>query len=131
MTREEAKALLESRRDLIKSDYPEIDDYREALEIAIKALEQEPCEDTISRQAAIECNGDYIRQMDNDRLARFLFIWQVNFISMFFESGFTDTMNAQQLKEWIRSNVWACKEVEVGEDFVFDSEFNLKGEQDE
>ena len=87
--------------------------------------------DLISRQAAIECNGDYIRQMDNDRLARFLFIWQVNFISMFFESGFTDTMNAQQLKEWIRSNEWACKEVEVGEDFVFDSEFNLKGEQDE
>ena len=86
--------------------------------------------DCISRQAAIECNGDYIRQMDNDRLARFLFIWQVNFISMFFESGFTDTMNAQQLKEWIRSNEWACKEVEVGEDFAFDSEFNQKGEQD-
>ena len=54
MTREEAKALLESRRDLIKSDYPEIDDYREALEIAIKALEQKPCEDCISRQAAID-----------------------------------------------------------------------------
>ena len=54
MTREEAIALLESRRDLIKSDYPKIDDYREALEIAIKALEQKPCEDTISRQAAID-----------------------------------------------------------------------------
>lgn len=42
MTNGEAKALLESRRDLIKSDYPEIDDYREALDMAIKALEQEP-----------------------------------------------------------------------------------------
>jgi len=42
MTNEEAIALLESRRDLIKSDYPEIDDYREALDMAIKALEQEP-----------------------------------------------------------------------------------------
>ena len=59
MTREEAKALLESRRDLIKSDYPKIDDYREALEIAIKALEQKPCEDCISRQAAIDIVNKY------------------------------------------------------------------------
>ena len=140
MTREEAIAQLKMDRDLANfnpmtgEEEPMNEDCRksvEALDMAIKALEQQPCEDTISRQVAIECNGDYIRQMDNDRLARFLFIWQVNFISMFFESGFTDTMNAQQLKEWIRSNEWACKEVEVGEDFVFDSEFNLKGEQDE
>ena len=77
-----------------------------------------------------QCNGDYIRQMDNDRLARFLFIWQVNFISMFFQSGFTETMDAKELAEWVKGNKWACKEVEVGEDFIFDSEFNLKGEQD-
>jgi len=30
------------------------DDYTEAVNIAIKALEQEPCEDAISRQAALD-----------------------------------------------------------------------------
>ena len=35
------------------TDYLPIEDYEEAEEI-VKALEQEPCEDTISRQAAIE-----------------------------------------------------------------------------
>lgn len=65
MTREEAIALLKSRVDLIKSNYPEIDDYCEALEMAIQAiqtLEQEPCGkdinvpaiDAISRQAVLD-----------------------------------------------------------------------------
>lgn len=53
MTREEAKDLL-----LNISAY-DIDMQRgmakqEAIEMAIKALEQEPCEDAISRQAAID-----------------------------------------------------------------------------
>lgn len=54
MTKEEATALLKSRVDLIKSNYPEIDDYCEALEMAIEALKQEPCEDAISRQAVLD-----------------------------------------------------------------------------
>ena len=55
MTKEEATALLKSRVDLIKSNYPEIDDYCEALEMAIEALKREPCEDCISRQAVLKC----------------------------------------------------------------------------
>lgn len=50
MTREEAI-------DVLKHNYPSscYEDLCEAVEIAIKALEQpEPCEDTISRQAAID-----------------------------------------------------------------------------
>lgn len=58
MTRKEATSLLKSRVDLIKSNYPEIDDYREALEMAIEALEKEPCEDVISRQAVLEMAYD-------------------------------------------------------------------------
>ena len=53
MTEKEATALLKSRVDLIKSNYPEIDDYCEALEMAIEALKQESCEDCISREALL------------------------------------------------------------------------------
>ena len=53
MTRKEATSLLKSRVDLIKSNYPEIDDYCEALEMAVEALKQEPCEDCISREALL------------------------------------------------------------------------------
>jgi hypothetical protein len=67
MTREEAIAQLKMDRDLANfnpmtgEEEPMNEDCRksvEALDMAIKALEQQPCEDTISRQAAIEarCN---------------------------------------------------------------------------
>ena len=64
MTREEAIALLESRRDLIKSEYPEIDDYREALDMAIKALEQEPRWIPVSERLPKVHNTPYY--VDND-----------------------------------------------------------------
>ena len=49
MTREEAIARLK-----VLTDY-EYDEDLEALEMAIEALEQQPCEDCISRQAVINC----------------------------------------------------------------------------
>ena len=63
MTREEAIAQLKMDRDLANfnpmtgEEEPMNEDCRksvEALDMAIKALEQQPCEDTISRQAAID-----------------------------------------------------------------------------
>ena len=63
MTREEAITQLKMDRDLCNfnpmtgEEEPMNEDCRksaEALEMAIKALEQQPCEDTISRQAAID-----------------------------------------------------------------------------
>ena len=63
MTREEAIAQLKMDRDLCNfnpmtgEEAPMNEDCRksaEALDMAIKALEQQPCEDTISRQAAID-----------------------------------------------------------------------------
>lgn len=42
MTREEAVTFLQGRIYLIDKYYPQIEDYREALDLAIKALEQEP-----------------------------------------------------------------------------------------
>jgi hypothetical protein len=48
MTRKEAKRVLE-----VDLDHTYNDESKEALRMAIKALEQEPCEDAISRQAAL------------------------------------------------------------------------------
>ena len=49
MTREEALDYIKSIKDLYDCSYEE-----DALEMAIKALRHEPCEDCISRQAAID-----------------------------------------------------------------------------
>ena len=63
MTREEAIAQLKSDRDLCNfnpmtgEEEPMNEDCRksaEALDIAIKALEKEPCKDVISRQAVLD-----------------------------------------------------------------------------
>ena len=52
MTREEAVKVIENRDSIM--DYCESAQLGEALEMAIKALEQEPCEDCISRADTIE-----------------------------------------------------------------------------
>jgi hypothetical protein len=57
MTREEAKDLLDNPIGFVEDNHGA--DYDEALKLAIKALEQEPSEDCISRQVAI----DTIRSM--------------------------------------------------------------------
>ena len=68
MTREEAIAQLKMDRDLCNfnpmtgEEEPMNEDCRksaEALDMAIKALEQQPCEDTISRQAAIDALAEW------------------------------------------------------------------------
>lgn len=61
MTREEAIAFLQGRIDLIDKYYPDIKDYREALDMAIKALEQ-PSEDCVSRQSML----DAITEIDDN-----------------------------------------------------------------
>lgn len=48
----EAKEILEERIAIIKSDYPEIADYREALEMAVKALEKQTAKATGGRLTA-------------------------------------------------------------------------------
>lgn len=50
MTNEEAKEILENAHFFGRSQ----DDIDTAIEMAIQALEQEPCEDCISRQEAIK-----------------------------------------------------------------------------
>lgn len=57
MTREEAINQLQDAKDGYKEYLTD-----EALEMAIKVLEQEPCEDAISRQAVIDAIEDDNRQ---------------------------------------------------------------------
>ena len=52
MTREEAIEIIEKNLEVSRWRYSEL--FSEALEMAIKALEQEPCEDCISRTQAIK-----------------------------------------------------------------------------
>ena len=74
MTPQEAIAFLQGRIYLIDKYYPQIEDYREALVLAIKALEQEHCEDAISRKALIErinqaeenFKSDYIESISSE-----------------------------------------------------------------
>lgn len=75
MTNEQAKKMLKSKLECLKRETSGTDfdcnnsncdkcslcyeqcnmgEQKEALDMAIKALEQQPCEDTISRQAAID-----------------------------------------------------------------------------
>lgn len=68
MTRKEAaeriKAILEECTEYEDSVCYVISDDADALNTAIKALKQEPCEDCISRQAAIDALADYIHNVD-------------------------------------------------------------------
>jgi len=52
MTREEAIDLLDNLIGMVEDNHNS--DYDTALQMGIKALEQEPCEDCISRQAVLE-----------------------------------------------------------------------------
>ena len=54
MTREEAIICLKGIKNYGRDTFNEQSDWQGCLDMAIKALEQEPCEDTISRQAAID-----------------------------------------------------------------------------
>ena len=53
MTREEAIKIFNTVLFMGKCDAPK-EELEEFLKMAIKAIEQQPCEDTISRQALID-----------------------------------------------------------------------------
>ena len=71
-------------------------------------------------------NGDYIRAMDDDRMARFLFNWSINTVTSFLEHGGMKIMNALELRKWMESEEFLTEETKVHEGFAYDSDFNLK-----
>lgn len=71
MTNEEAIEYNKNLREYMRitdteSEFKFLKENYEALDMGIKALEQEPCEDCISRAKAIEINKKYHGQMPND-----------------------------------------------------------------
>lgn len=73
-------------------------------------------------------NGDYIRGLDNDRLARFLWTWSINLMSSFLQYGGTRLMAAPDLRKWLDMDDFVCEETTVGEEFIYDQDFNLKND---
>lgn len=59
MTREEAIERIKNHKIIHKMNEPRAIYISEALDIAIKALEQEPCEDAVSRQVVKEQMNKY------------------------------------------------------------------------
>jgi len=59
MTLDEAINILKQYVDYDNPDVPDFYTMEEAIEVVIKALEQQPCEDAISRTAVLELVADY------------------------------------------------------------------------
>lgn len=74
-------------------------------------------------------NGDYIRNMDNDRLSRFLWTFCLNTMSSFMQYGGMRVMDGKQLREWLDKEDFICEQTLVGEDMFYDQEFNIKEER--
>ena len=70
-------------------------------------------------------NGDFIRSLDDDRMTRFLWTWSLNCVTSFLTYGGTKLMDAKQLKEWLNSTEFVCEETRVGDDLIFDQNFDL------
>lgn len=71
-------------------------------------------------------NGDYIRNMDDDRLSRFLWTWGLNNIVSFIEHGGERLKNGEYIRKWLDMTDFICTETLVDDDFMYDQEFNLK-----
>ena len=76
-------------------------------------------------------NGDFIRSLDNDRMARFLFNWSINCVTSFLEHGGQKMMNGLEARKWLDSDEFVCEETRVHDGFAFDQDFNLKKDDEE
>lgn len=63
MTNQEAITFLQSRVELIKSDYPGVDDYKEALETAISTMEHLQDYENAFTELITAQVGDYSRHV--------------------------------------------------------------------
>lgn len=61
MTNEEAKIFLQSRIELIDKYYPQVEDYRKALDMAINAIEKVEAYEKMMDELLEPKYGDYIQ----------------------------------------------------------------------
>jgi hypothetical protein len=68
MTKEDAMLHMILRREELKHSVGDLDEDIKAFDMAIEALEQKPCEDAISRQAAISLISNHTFYADYDNI---------------------------------------------------------------
>lgn len=76
-------------------------------------------------------NADKIRQMNDEQLARFLWIWKINSVTTFLTQGGMNSMDAKDMREWVgqTTETFVCTETFVGDDYIFDQDFNDKADR--
>lgn len=74
-------------------------------------------------------NAEKIRAMTDTQLARFLWVWKINSITGFLAKGGMGGMNGKDISEWLDQTIdtFVCLETYVGDDWIFDQDFNKKG----
>ena len=74
-------------------------------------------------------NADIIRNMTDEELCNFLWTFKINQLSLFFDKGFTQTMDWKQQMEWLqREDDFIVPETLVPEGMTYDQNFKLKEE---
>ena len=73
-------------------------------------------------------NADYIRSLDDEKLARFLWTWGINSLTSFLQYGGEKLMNARELQYWLEKDTkdFVCEETHVSDEMAYDQEFNIK-----
>ena len=74
-------------------------------------------------------NADKIRNMTDEELNNFLWTFKVNQLSLFFEKGFTQTMDWKQQMEWLQQeDGFVIPETTVDPSMVYGQDFKEKEE---
>ena len=74
-------------------------------------------------------NADIIRNMTDEELNNFLWTFKMNQLSLFYEHGFTKTMDWKQQMGWLqREDDFIVPETLVPEDMSYDQNFKEKEE---
>ena len=74
-------------------------------------------------------NADRIRNMTDEELNNFLWTFKINQLSLFFEHGFTKSMDWKQQMGWLQSeDNFVVPETLVPEGMTYDQNFKVKEE---
>ena len=74
-------------------------------------------------------NADKIRNMTDEELNNFLWTFKTNQLGLFFDKGFTQTMDWKQQMEWLqRKDGFVIPETTVDPSMVYGQDFKAKEE---
>ena len=74
-------------------------------------------------------NADKIRNMTDEELNNFLWTFKTNQLGLFFDKGFTQTMDWKQQMEWLqRKDGFVSPETTVDPSMVYGQDFKAKEE---